>query len=398
MKKFFNKIIVALVTIIITTYTSMSFAVTQNDLKNKQEEQEGVSNNIKQTEKELENVQQEKKDTLSQVEDLTNQIEDYQSQIDKLDTQISELEEKIKQAEAQIAEDEKKQQERQKLLNDRLVAVYENGEMSYLDVLLSSNNIMDFISGYYLLSEITKYDNELLNQIEQDKQKIENEKAEIETDKAELDTSKKTKEAKENALKVAKKDKEAKVDELSEDEKKLQEELDELKAYESSIKNEVERLKQEYDKQNSKPNSGSSSNSGATNSYGFGLPLKGNIHINTYFGEKGSSWSSGRHTGIDFRAQTPTPIYSVGDGIVVEAGWQSSYGNHVAIYHGNNIYSFYAHASSLKVSVGETVTKGQEIMISGATGNVTGPHLHFEIRKGSNSYSSCVDPMPYLPL
>lgn len=386
MKKFFKAQVVILIAIMFFTYSNIVFA---SNLEDKQKEQEKTQSDIKQTEKELENVQKEKEDTLSQVEDLSNQIEDYQSQIDELDGKISDLQEKID-------EEERKQKERQQLLNDRLVAIYENGEVSYLDVLLSSNNIIDFISGYYLLSEITKYDNELLDQIEQTKKSIESQKAE-------LDTAKKTKEAKEKALEVVKKEKQAKADELSQDEKELQKELEELRSYEKSIAKEVERLREEYKKQ--------TGGSEKVSSFGFGLPLK-SISINTPYGKEGS-WSAGYHTGIDFKASKGTPVYAVGDGIVVESGYQTSYGYHIAIYHGDDasgkaIYSFYAHASSLKVSVGDRVTKGELIMMSGNTGNVSprptpqnpdaGSHLHFEIRRGSNSYSACVNPTSYLPL
>ena len=92
-----------------------------------------------------------------------------------------------------------------------------------------------------------------------------------------------------------------------------------------------------------------------------------------------------------------TPVYSVGDGQVVDTGYNRAYGNYVEIYHGNNIYSFYAHASSVIVSSGQYVTKGQQVMRSGRTGNVTGAHLHFEIRTPGPRYANCVNPMNYLP-
>ena len=90
-------------------------------------------------------------------------------------------------------------------------------------------------------------------------------------------------------------------------------------------------------------------------------------------------------------------MYSIGDGQVFDTGYNSAYGNYVEIYHGNNVYSFYAHASRVQVSAGQRVSKGQQIMLSGATGNVTGPHLHFEIRTPGYRYSNCVNPRPYLP-
>ena len=118
-----------------------------------------------------------------------------------------------------------------------------------------------------------------------------------------------------------------------------------------------------------------------------------------YGGWRRFSWRCGTRasSGVDFPVPSGTPVYAVGDGQVVDTGFNRAYGNYVEIYHGNNIYSFYAHASSVKISSGQHVTKGQQIMLSGATGNVTGPHLHFEIRTPGPRYANCVNPMNYLP-
>ncbi|MEV3853658.1 LysM peptidoglycan-binding domain-containing M23 family metallopeptidase [Streptomyces sp. NPDC050095] len=115
----------------------------------------------------------------------------------------------------------------------------------------------------------------------------------------------------------------------------------------------------------------------------------------TAYHQSGSMWSSGYHTGTDFVVPTGTGIKAVGAGTVVSAGWDGAYGNEVVIKHADGYYSQYAHMSSLGVSAGQTVTAGQQIGLSGATGNVTGPHLHFEIRT-SPSYGSDVDPLAYL--
>jgi murein DD-endopeptidase MepM/ murein hydrolase activator NlpD len=106
-------------------------------------------------------------------------------------------------------------------------------------------------------------------------------------------------------------------------------------------------------------------------------------------------WSSGYHTGVDFALPTGTPLKSVAAGTVVSAGNGGAYGNQVVIQHQDGMYSQYAHLSQLSVSAGQTVTVGQQIGLSGATGNVTGPHLHFEIRT-SPDYGSDVDPVGYL--
>ncbi|MGW2689265.1 peptidoglycan DD-metalloendopeptidase family protein [Streptomyces sp. NPDC001414] len=117
--------------------------------------------------------------------------------------------------------------------------------------------------------------------------------------------------------------------------------------------------------------------------------------IGTHYHASGSMWSSGYHTGVDFPVPTGTPIHAVGPGTVVTAGWSSAYGYQVVIRHGDGKYSQYAHQSSLNVSVGQKVKGGDRIGYSGATGNVSGPHLHFEIRTGPE-YGSDIDPLAYL--
>ncbi|WP_030676989.1 M23 family metallopeptidase [Streptomyces cellulosae] len=127
---------------------------------------------------------------------------------------------------------------------------------------------------------------------------------------------------------------------------------------------------------------------------GFTLPVSG-ATIGTPYHMAGSMWSSGYHTGVDFVVPTGTSLKAVGAGTVVSAGWGGAYGNQVVIRLADGYYAQYAHLSSLSVSSGQSVSEGQQIGLSGATGNVTGPHLHFEIRT-TPDYGSDVDPVAYL--
>ncbi|AVH56057.1 MULTISPECIES: M23 family metallopeptidase [Streptomyces] len=123
-------------------------------------------------------------------------------------------------------------------------------------------------------------------------------------------------------------------------------------------------------------------------------PITGS-YISTGYKAGGSLWSSGSHTGVDFHAASGTTVHAVGSGTVVTAGWGGAYGNQVVIKMHDGTYTMYGHLSSVGVSVGQTVTPGQRIGVSGATGNTTGPHLHFEARTTSE-YGSDIDPVAYL--
>ncbi|MFG3027023.1 M23 family metallopeptidase [Streptomyces sp. NPDC048253] len=126
----------------------------------------------------------------------------------------------------------------------------------------------------------------------------------------------------------------------------------------------------------------------------FVLPITGS-YVSTGYQASSSLWSSGSHTGIDFHAASGTSVHAIGSGTVVEAGWGGSYGNQIVIKMNDGTYTQYGHLSSIAVSVGQTVTPGERIGLSGATGNVTGPHLHFEARTTAE-YGSDIDPVAYL--
>ncbi|WP_126637202.1 transglycosylase family protein [Embleya hyalina] len=139
--------------------------------------------------------------------------------------------------------------------------------------------------------------------------------------------------------------------------------------------------------------SSAKSGSTAVNSSGYVAPVNGSL--GTAFGTGGSMWSSGSHTGQDFVVGTGTSVKAITSGTVVSAGNGGAYGNEVVIKHADGKYSQYAHLSSIGVRAGQTVSTGQQIGLSGATGNVTGPHLHFEIRTTPN-YGSGINPVTYL--
>ncbi|MGW0792093.1 M23 family metallopeptidase [Streptomyces sp. NPDC002911] len=115
----------------------------------------------------------------------------------------------------------------------------------------------------------------------------------------------------------------------------------------------------------------------------------------TPYHQRGSAWSTGLHTGVDFAIPTGTQVKAIGPGEVVTAGAGGDYGNQVVIHHEDGTYSQYAHLSEVKAVVGQSVQGGTLIGWSGETGNATGPHLHFEIRTGP-AFGSDVSPVPYL--
>ncbi len=125
----------------------------------------------------------------------------------------------------------------------------------------------------------------------------------------------------------------------------------------------------------------------------FHLPVAGS-HVTTGYKSGGSLWSSGSHSGVDFMAASGSSVVAVGAGTVVEA-WGGAYGNNIVLRMADGTYTQYGHLSSIGVSVGQSVSSGQQIGLSGSTGNSTGPHLHFEART-TPDYGSDMDPVGYL--
>ncbi|MDH6588582.1 murein DD-endopeptidase MepM/ murein hydrolase activator NlpD [Streptomyces sp. SAI-133] len=162
----------------------------------------------------------------------------------------------------------------------------------------------------------------------------------------------------------------------------------------SSAPSSAKTEKAEPKKASSNSTTATRSSDTTSSSSGFTLPVSG-ATVGTGYRVAGSMWSSGYHTGVDFVVPTGTSLKAVGAGTVVSAGWGGAYGNQVVIKLADGYYAQYAHLSQLSVSAGQAVTAGQQVGLSGATGNVTGPHLHFEIRT-TPDYGSDVDPVAYL--
>ena len=402
MKNMLKIIIGILLIIVLMLYTNVSIA--NNDYtseQNQKNENNKKINEIKEKEKELENI---KDSTLKEVEKLNIEINEYQKQIDVLNDEISDTNKKISDAEEKLKKSQEDYEKQEELLKARLVAAYEAGETSYLDVLLSSESITDFISNYYLISEVATYDSELLDKIEKEKQAIANAKETLEQSKRELDTKKASKQSATLQLQTSKNSKNKYVSELTEEQKGLQAKIDQLRKDNESLdaaisakKAAIEAWKRQQNSGGSSNNGGSSSNySGSKSSSGFIKPVNSYVTTGMYYS------SGGYHGAVDFGASgvNGMPVYAVADGyVVMTRALTTSYGNYIIIAHPNGLYTLYAHgqAGSICVSEGQTVKQGQQIMKVGSTGNSSGPHLHFEVRTSPGTYSCRVNPLSYLP-
>ena len=395
MKKIGLKIIGTLIIISITinVFSMMSFASEKSELNQK----------IKETKENLNDVNSQKEESQNKVDDLKSQIAEYEKEINSLKDEIEQKQKEIKEMQEKLDKLEKERQEKQDLLDQRLITMYEKGETTYLDVLLSSADITDFISKYYMVETVTEADKELIEGLEADKKEIEETKNKLNASLDEVEKKKEEQESIQTKLNKAKNKEEAKVESLTEESHDLEEDIEayekkmkELdakeKAQEEALKHKIEEAEKNHGSNSG--SSGSSSSGGSVSSKGFIRPVtSGRITATMYY-------SSGKYHGaVDFGVSTGTPVYAAADGIVVTSTWggSDSYGYYIKIKHYNGLYTLYAHGSSLVAKVGQEVNQGDLIMYSGNTGNSTGPHLHFEVRKSPGGYSNRVNPLNYLP-
>lgn len=374
---------ILLIIALLQTIVLNVFAATQSDL----EEAKDKLNEAKDTNKEL---TAEKDTILNEISDLEDTIDKYEAEIEELNKNISKMEENIKEKNKEIEKLQKDFEEKKKLLEDRLVAIYEEGRITFLDVLLASENIWDYISMSSKVQQLTEFDNEQMDIVEKQKEEVEKAKQELETQQTELASQKKEVEEKQTKIKVAKVSKEAKLSTLTAEQKKLQEEI-------NKYNKEVERIEEEIAKAAQNASEEYTGNFNGTLSWPLSSSSSYYNNITSYFGyrEQPVAGASTYHRAIDIGVPVGTAVYSAGDGYVMTKGYSSVRGYYVMIKHADNLYTFYQHLSSILVSQGQSVKRAQQIAKSGNTGIGSGPHLHFEVRT-SPYYGSEVNPLNYV--
>lgn len=376
-----TKKVITIFTIIIMLACSYSAIINATTLGEQKQE---IQEQKEQTEQKLQYVQDELSNAIVKIQELDDTIKQAETEIDELEIELAKLQVRIDEVTARLNIVEKNYIENDELLQQRLVANYEAGDVTYLDMLMKSSNIVDFLSSYYAIQEIVNYDIELLEQIEKEKAEVENSRKELDEQKATL----KVKKAKKEQLAVINQNnktlKEQAVANLSVEEQALQQKIDEYKAEEARIEELIKVATNEYE---------------YTGDYTGGVmawPVaKNGTYITSGYGirEHPIQGIIKSHSGIDIgNAGFGAPVIAAADGIVTMAGRYGGYGNCVMINHGNGISTLYGHGQAILTEVGKQVKKGDLIMEVGSTGVSTGPHLHFEVRING----SCTNPMPFL--
>ena len=346
-----------------------------------QTQQQQLQEQIDQANQELSETQSQLSDNLKEIEELDQKIEDSENELNKLNEQVQALKDEISSVETELAEVTEKYEAQKEIFEKRVVALYETGEVSYLDILLNSSSVYEFVSSYYVISEIAEADNDLLTSIGDKKDEIELKKRTLDKEKENLAALVETQQRTSKILQNTKIIRENYVSKLSEEEKSKQAQIDEMTAQYKAINTQILELL----------------NQGIDTEYIGGelaWPVPGYTRITSKYGMRVHPITGQYklHTGVDISAPMGANFIAANDGIVVKAEYNTAYGRMVVIDHGGGISTLYAHGSEILVQVGQTVKRGDSILKVGSSGYSTGPHAHFEVRING----TVTDPMPYI--
>lgn len=336
----------------------------------------------KDAQQKLKDTKNKKAMTLAEKERLEKEAGDLQVKIEALDKTIAETKANLAVEEEKLEVATQKANEKYDVFQERFRIMCEHGDVSYIEMLLSAESFSDFIDKAEIMKEISRYDKQIFDEMDEARRQIEKSRDEIVKLKETQESAAKDLEGQKAALVKKRQEQESYIQALEKDTATYQRIIDEADAAMASLRASV---------------SGSLSTSSGGKKYvggEFTWPTPSCYYITSHFSPRRKNPVTGiykRHTGTDIGASYGAAIVAANAGTVTLAGWNSGYGNCVIIDHGGGKATLYAHMSAYNVSQGQTVSKGQRIGSVGSTGNSTGPHLHFEILINGTA----VDPMQY---
>lgn len=393
-KKFGWKL--AMLVMILSVAIPVHASSTKDKINDVKEEQEQSQQRKEQIENKIQELEVYKADAISYIQKMDAELAEVEAKLEDLGNQQTIKEQEIAETEIELEDAKRTEREQYESMKLRIQYMYENGNESYLEMLLGAESFADLLNKSEYIAQITSYDRDMLDAYQQTILEVEAKEAQLEEENRELTRLiQESEDEKENLQRLidAKavvlagyeadiESGEAEVSALEADMAKMEEELAELEA---KLKREEEEAARQAAAARRTYDGGS-----------LGFPMAWYYRKTSDFGYRNHPIYGQvlQHNGVDLSADTGTEIYAAYKGTVVVSTYNSSAGNYIMIDHGSGLMTVYMHCSKLLVSVGETVSKGQTIGLVGSTGNSTGPHLHFSVRLNG----SYVDPKPYIGL
>ncbi len=358
-------IIYLLVMIILSLNIVSAYASNLDDLRNEQDE---LNQQIEDTKDRMSEIETRAKGLSRDIEDLDTKLNQATYELEVVTEELKNIEGQIIITIGELEEAERDLEEKEDSFKKRIRVMYMNGNTGYLELLLSSEDIKDFLSRQEIAESIAEHDKELIRFMKETRDTIDAKKVELEAQRSSVEVTKSRIESRRRDLDQATREKQDLMGRLALDRKALEAEIDKLNDLAKEIEAEI--VKRQRD---SGPYSG-------------GLmdwPAPGHYRITSEFGYRIHPILNTKklHTGLDVGVPTGGDIVAAAAGVVIYSGSLGGYGNTVMVDHGGGIVTLYAHNSRLVVSEGQLVSRGELISKAGSTGMSTGPHLHFEVRK-----------------
>jgi murein DD-endopeptidase MepM/ murein hydrolase activator NlpD len=359
---------------------TMAKAVTQSDIDKLKKELSSLSADKKDIKSRISSLSGKKATQEETRKNIDQELTITEQEIDVLIQLIEELNRDLEEKTIQLNEAAAKVEEQYALLTQRMRATYEAGDLSYLEVLLSSRSYTSFLTNMDVVSNILEYDKNLLEELTATLKQIEEAKAALEAAKADQEATKLELDERQRELEQKRTESDKMISELKANVSAYEAELKKAEKEEQAIQQMINQMMKEMSK---------TQYVGGT----FTWPVPGVTRITDTFGPRihPVTGRKSTHTGIDIAAPYGKKVVAANGGTVIIAGYNYAYGNYVVIDHGGGYSTLYGHMSKLATKKGAGVDKGQTIGYVGSTGLSTGNHLHFEIRKNGTA----INPLNY---
>lgn len=381
-------------------------ATEESNLSEAQQEKKTLENDLQKAKELIDSLKGSKEDIQSEVEKLDKQLNEISGKVKELESQLSKKRQEIANTESALNKAKEQEKKQYRNMKKRIQFMYENGQTSYVEMLLSADSFTDFLNAVEYITQISQYDRKMLKEYQNMQVTIADTQKTLETDYASLQSLQAKVQEEKQAVAALESAKKGELNDVADD---LTDAQTVAKAYEAEIQAQNEVIAQiqaaqkraaeqqaaqqqaqaaeenqgatdaARENQNTAQNTTPSGNGQSTGSMMW--PCPSSKRVTSDYGPRTSptNGASSNHKGIDIGAAYGADIVAADGGTVLVATYSSSGGNYVIIDHGGGLCTVYMHASSLTVSAGQTVSKGQVIAKVGSTGISTGNHLHFGV-------------------
>lgn len=363
----------------------LSFPIHASKIDSKKKELDNVKTAIEESKKELGLTAKEIEAVKKEIQELDRIIIEAENELYRINEELELKGEELKESEKELEKAIEEKEQQYEDAKERIESMYKNQKVGYLEIIFSSKDFWEMLNRMEYIRKIAEYDQILLDTMKENQERVEERTRQIEIEEQEISLLYKEQVGVKSRLDANKQEKDALLNKLNATEENLKSEIEDMDRLTDDLEGEIQELirKNELAQQRAREQANSQ---GGTFEYTGGQllwPVPGNSRISSSYGNRVHpiAGTAKFHTGIDIPAPFGKSVIASASGRVISAGWMNGYGNTVMIDHGGGLTTLYAHNSSLTVSNGDTVQKGDVVAKIGSTGYSTGNHCHFEVRQ-----------------